>query len=100
MTEKTASAPETPVRVDERYRRLQADALSPLSSVILGLIDRLNRERIKGAGHRLYTAHRDTQITGCGPNIGMAEQHLDGAQISALIQQVRREAMSPMPHAA
>jgi hypothetical protein len=79
MTEKTASAPETPVRVDERYRRLQADALSPLSSIVRGLIDRLNRECIKGTGHRLNTPHGHPQIASRGSNIGVSKQHLNRA---------------------
>jgi hypothetical protein len=75
----TASVPETPVRVDERYRRLQADALSSLSSIVFRLIDRLNRKSIKGAGQRLNAAHGHSQIASGGPDIGMAQQHLNGS---------------------
>jgi hypothetical protein len=37
------------------------------------------------------------QITGGGLELGMTEQHLDGAQVDAVIQQVCRKRMPPIP---
>jgi hypothetical protein len=37
------------------------------------------------------------QIASGGPDVGMPEQHLYGAEIGALVQQVRRKAVSAMP---
>lgn len=63
-------------------------------------IDTNNRPR-DGAGpsparmmhgvQRLQTFARDVCVDGGGRNVGMAEQHLHGAQVGAVIEQVRRE---------
>jgi hypothetical protein len=40
------------------------------------------------------------RIAGGGIDIGMAEQDLNDADIGSAFEQVRGEAMAPMPHAA
>jgi len=68
---RTATGRDTPVRVDGKHRRLRADAASPLSGIILGLIDGFNGERVEGVGNRLNAANGHPHIASCGLNIGM-----------------------------
>src|SRR6266852_1984850 len=79
----------TPVRIDERPRRLPAEVPSTLSAVILGAIDGLQLKRIKRTANRLESLQRHVQVPGRGADIGMAEQNLDGAEIGSGIQHVR-----------
>jgi hypothetical protein len=40
------------------------------------------------------------QIDGCVPDVGVAEQFLNGGEIGAGVQQVRGKAVAPMPSSA
>src|SRR5260370_33308610 len=73
----------------ERHRRLRADDPSPLAAIILGVVDGLQLQRIERAANGLQPLQRHPQIPGGGPDVGMSEQHLDGAEIGAGIQHVR-----------
>ena len=70
----------TPVRADERHRRLRADDPSPLAAIILGVVDGLQLQRVERAANGLQPLQRHPQIPGGGPDVGMPEQHLDGAE--------------------
>ena len=59
--------------------------------------ERQRIQRTRGGSHvalvKMDVDHRLTQV-------GMAEQQLDSAQVGAGFEEMRREAMSTMPHAA
>ena len=50
-------------------------------------------ERIQGTGRRAEMLARQVQIDGRLFEVTMAEQHLDGAQVGASLQQMRGEAV-------
>ena len=83
-----------PVRAGERHRRLPADARSPLSIVVLGAVNRFQLQGVEWTGRRLHPGGRDAQVAGRGLDVGMAQQHLDSAKISAGFQHVRSATVS------
>ena len=65
-----------------------------LSAVILGAIDGLQLQRVERTADRLQSLEGHAQIAGRGPDIGMPEQHLDGAEIGAGVEHVRGACVS------
>jgi hypothetical protein len=57
-------------------------------------------QRIQGAGRGAEVPLRKVEIDGRLFQVGMAQQHLNGAQVGAGFEQVSREAVPTMPHAA
>ena len=57
-------------------------------------------EIIQGAGHALATLLEHMRVNHRGGHIGMAQKFLDGADVRAPLQEVRREAVPLMPSSA
>lgn len=55
---------------------------------------------IQRAGRALDQLRRDPGVHGRGGDEAMAEQRLDDAHVSSVLQQVRGEAVAPMPISA
>ena len=53
------------------------------------VVDGLQLQRVERAANGLQPLQRHPQIPGGAPDVGMPEQHLDGAEIGAGIQHVR-----------
>src|ERR1700687_2162121 len=81
--------PGTPVGVGERHRRLPADVPSPPSAVVLEVVDGFQLERVERTANGLQSLERHAKIAGGGPNIGMPQQNLNGAEVGASIEHVR-----------
>src|SRR3546814_3479473 len=57
-------------------------------------VRRDQREPVERAGHRAHRLRCDLRVKGGGVECGMTEQHLDDADIDAIIEQVRGEAVA------
>ena len=55
---------------------------------ILRAVDGLYLQRIEGAGGGVQASGGDVEIAGGGPDIGVAEQNLNGAQVGTGVQHV------------
>src|SRR5215472_493977 len=63
-----------------------AEAHSPSPTVPVRSQPLTNRQAVQRAGGGPEPEFGDMQVTGGGLELGMAEQHLDGAQVDAVIQ--------------
>src|SRR3546814_9721244 len=57
-------------------------------------VRRDQREPVERAGHRAHRLRCDLRVKGGGVECGMTEQHLDDADIDAILEQVRGEAVA------
>ena len=55
---------------------------------VLGPVDGLQLQRVKWTDRGLQAFGGDVEIAGGGADIGVAQEHLNGAQVGASIQQM------------
>src|ERR1035438_4511180 len=80
-----------PVRPSEQYR--PSPRVADCSTVLVSSLRR-ERECIERAGGRAEMPLREMQIDRCYFEVAMAEQDLNGAQVSAGFEKVGRETMA------
>ena len=76
-----------------RHRLLRADVVSSSSAIYIGSGDVADRQIIERPGGAM-------QVTSGGPQVAMAEQQLNSAQIGVRVEQVGGKGMPSMPNSA